>query len=40
LRAALGFAGVGACLLAVAAWRHPVIRGVLELPKPVEVATA
>ena len=40
LRAALGFAGVGACLLALLAWRHPVIRGVRELPKPVEVATA
>lgn len=40
LRAALGFAGVGACLLAVLAWRHGVIRGVRELPKPVEVVTA
>jgi MFS family permease len=40
LRAALGFAGVGACLLAFLAWRHDVIRGVRELPKPVEVATA
>jgi predicted MFS family arabinose efflux permease len=40
LRSALAFAGVGACLLAVLAWRHPVIRGVRELPKPVEVATA
>lgn len=40
LRAALGFAGVGACLLALVAWRHPVIRGVRELPKPVEVAAA
>ena len=40
LRAALGFSGVGACLLAFLAWRHDVIRGVRELPKPVEVATA
>lgn len=40
LRAALGFSGVGACLLAVLAWRHDVIRGVRELPKPVEVVTA
>lgn len=40
LRSALGFSGLGACLLAVLAWRHPVIRGVRELPKPVEVVTA
>ncbi len=40
LRAALGFAGVGACLLALVAWRHEAIRGVRELPKPVEVVTA
>ena len=40
LRAALGFAGAGACLLALWAWRHEAIRGVRELPKPVEVATA
>jgi MFS family permease len=40
LRAALGFAGVGACLLALWAWRNEVIRGVRELPKPVEVMTA
>jgi MFS family permease len=39
LRAALGFSGVGACLLAWWAWRHEVIRGVRELPKPVEVVT-
>jgi MFS family permease len=39
LRAALGFSGVGACLLALWAWRHEVIRGVRELPKPVEVMT-
>lgn len=40
LRSALAFSGVGACVLAVMAWRHPVIRGVRELPKPVEVVTA
>lgn len=40
LRAALGFSGVGACLLALLAWRHEAIRGVRELPKPVEVVTA
>ena len=34
LRAALAFAGGGALLLALAAARHPVIRGVRELPKP------
>ncbi len=38
LRSALAFSGVGACLLAVLAWRHAVIRGVRELPKPHEVA--
>lgn len=40
LRSALAFSGLGACLLAALAWRHPVIRGVRELPKPVEVVTA
>ncbi|PTT79938.1 MFS transporter, partial [Pelomonas sp. HMWF004] len=40
LRAALGFSGVGACLVAALAWRHGVIRSVRELPKPVEVMTA
>jgi predicted MFS family arabinose efflux permease len=40
LRAALGFAGVGCVLTAVWAWNHPVLRGVRELPKPVEVVTA
>lgn len=40
LRAALAFAGVGACLLALWAWRNEVIRGVRELPKPVEVMPA
>ena len=34
LRAALAFAGVGALLLAVGAWRHPVLRGVKQLPQP------
>lgn len=34
LRAALAFAGGAALLLAAVAWRHPVIRGVRELPKP------
>jgi predicted MFS family arabinose efflux permease len=32
LRAALGFAGVTALLLALAAWRRPVIRSVTTLP--------
>ena len=39
LRSALAFSGVGACLLALLAWRHDAIRGVRELPKPVEVMT-
>jgi MFS family permease len=34
LRAALAFAGGTAALLALLAWRHPVIRGVKVLPKP------
>jgi MFS family permease len=34
LRASLSFAGVAALLLALVAWRQPVIRGVRELPKP------
>jgi MFS family permease len=33
LRAALTFAGATALLLALAAWRHPVIRGVKVLPQ-------
>ena len=33
LRAALAFAGGAAALLALLAWRHPVIRGVKVLPK-------
>ncbi len=40
LRAALGFAGAGCLLVGLWAWKHPVLRGVRELPKPVEVATA
>ena len=34
LRAALDFAGVGGCLLAIVAWRSPVLRGLMELPCP------
>lgn len=34
LRWALAFAGASALLLALLAWRAPVIRGVRELPKP------
>jgi MFS family permease len=34
LRAALGFAGTSAALVALIAWRHPVIRGVKVLPAP------
>jgi MFS family permease len=34
LRAALAFSGGTAVLLALLAWRHPVIRGVRALPKP------
>lgn len=34
LRAALGFAGGAALLLALLAWRHPVIRDTRELPVP------
>jgi MFS family permease len=34
LRAALVFAGAGALVLALAAWRTPVIRQVRELPRP------
>jgi len=41
LRAGLALAGVSALLLSLFAWRHPVIRQVRELPKPVEtVVTA
>jgi MFS family permease len=38
LRAALVFAGLGGCLLALLAWRHEVIRNVRELPRAQEVA--
>jgi predicted MFS family arabinose efflux permease len=34
LRAALAFAGGGALLAALVAWRQPAIRGVRKLPKP------
>ena len=34
LRASLAFAGGAALLLALVAWRHPVIRNVRALPKP------
>jgi hypothetical protein len=34
LRAALGFAGVGAALLALVAWQLPLLRGLRELPSP------
>jgi len=34
LRASLAFAGGAAVLLAIFAWRHPVIRNVRALPKP------
>jgi MFS family permease len=34
LRAPLAFAGAVCALLALLAWRHPVIRGVRELPRP------
>jgi MFS family permease len=37
LRAALAFAGGCALLLALVAFRHPVIRGVRELPQPEDV---
>ncbi|MBV8504063.1 MAG: MFS transporter [Paucibacter sp.] len=41
LRAGLLLAGVASLLLSLIAWRHPVIRRVRELPKPVEtVVTA
>ncbi|MBP6778624.1 MAG: MFS transporter, partial [Piscinibacter sp.] len=37
LRASLAFAGSAALLLALFAWRHPVIRNVRSLPKPESV---
>jgi predicted MFS family arabinose efflux permease len=36
LRAALGFAGVVALLLALAAWRLPLFRQLRVLPRPVD----
>ena len=38
LRAALAFAGLGALTVAAAAWRHPLIRSVRELPAPAAAA--
>jgi MFS family permease len=40
LRSALAVAGGAALLLALAAWRHPVIRGVRELPRAESVEDA
>ncbi|MDR7334780.1 MFS transporter [Roseateles asaccharophilus] len=40
LRATLAFSGIGCVLVAAWAWNHPVLRGVRELPKPVEVLPA
>ena len=37
LRASLVFAGVGALLVALAAWRHPLLRSVRSLPPPEDV---
>ena len=37
LRASLAFAGVGALLVVLAAWRHPLLRGVRSLPAPEDV---
>ena len=34
LRASLAFAGIGALCVALAAWRHPLLRGVRALPAP------
>ena len=34
LRASLAFAGVSALLIALVAWRHPLLRGVRQLPAP------
>jgi MFS family permease len=36
LRASLGFAGVGAVMVALMAWRLPVIRGMRRLPQPAD----
>ena len=40
LRASLAFAGVGALCVALAAWRHPLLRGVRALPVTLTPATA
>lgn len=40
LRSALAFAGAAGLLLALAAWRHPAIRGVRTLPAPAEEGAA
>jgi len=40
LRASLAFAAATALLLALVAYRHPVIRGVRELPQPEDVEAA
>jgi len=40
LRASLAFSGGTALLLAWAAWRHPVIRGVRRLPQPEDAQAA
>jgi MFS family permease len=40
LRTSLAFSGTTALLLAWAAWRHPVIRGVRALPQPEDVEAA
>jgi len=34
LRASLAFAGTGALVVALLAWRHPLLRGVRDLPQP------
>jgi len=34
LRASLAFAGTGALVVALLAWRHPLLRGVRDLPRP------
>jgi hypothetical protein len=34
LRASLAFAGCGALVVSLAAWRHPLLRGVRALPAP------
>jgi uncharacterized membrane protein YfcA len=34
LRSALAFSGLVGLLLALVAWRHPVIRAIRELPQP------